>query len=418
MSEPRHVVIVGGGVIGIACAWYLRQAGREVTIVDRGTIGGGCSHGNCGLICPSHILPLAEPGAAREALASLLSPGSAFRVKPRVSPALWSWMWQFWRRCNEDALRASGSAIQPLLRESRRLYEELIAEQRLECEWESRGLLFVYESHKAFEAYSQTNRLLTDEFGEPARRLERDELLASEPALSDRVAGGWYYQHDAHLRPDRLISSWRSVLREQGVEFIEQSALEELECDDSSRVRAAHCTSGALEGTDFVIATGAWTPQLADILNVRIPGEPGKGYSVTLPRPDICPQTPIIFPERHVAVTPFTSGLRLGSIMEFAGYDESLRPQRLQILRKAANAMLRSELAAQDTEAWTSFRPMTWDSTPVIGRCPGLSNVYLATGHNMLGLSMAPATGRLVRDIMTGTADPAEVERYRPERLL
>ena len=182
-------------------------------------------------------------------------------------------------------------------------------------------------------------------------------------------------------------------------------------------VTAARLEDQTLEGDLFLIATGAWTPQLAKILRCRIPIEPGKGYSVTMPRPVPCPTVPLIFPEHRVAVTPLEHDLRLGSIMEFVGYDSSIRPARLRLLTDGAAQYLRCPLPSEFSETWYGWRPMTYDSTPVIGPCPGFSNVYLATGHNMLGLSMAPATGRLISEIMAGTTPHLPTHCYSASRF-
>lgn len=417
MSDNRpHTLVVGGGIIGIACAHYLTQAGRRVTVIDQGEIGAACSHGNCGLVCPSHVLPLAEPGAWREAVKGLLSPGRAFRIRPRVDPALWKWLWRFWRRCNREDMLRSGRAIQPLLTSSLQLYQELVQQDVVQCEWQKRGLLFAYGNRKPFEAYARVNELLTKEFNEPARRLSSDELLEFDPSLRPGLAGGWYFEHDAHLRPDRLIDSWKSRLEQHGVRFFTQRGL----CgfDASGQLaRSARVTDGSIDADHFVVATGAWTPQLSQVLGVRIPIEPGKGYSITIPRPARCPHFPMIFPEHRVALTPMESGLRLGSIMEFVGYDDRILNRRLRLLTDAASAYLREPIAPSQANSWYGWRPMTYDSTPVIDCCPGFSNVYLATGHNMLGLSMAPATGRLIAELITGETPHLDRSMYTATRF-
>ena len=417
MNDDRpHTLIVGGGIIGIACAYYLTQVGRRVTVIDQGEIGGACSHGNCGLVCPSHVLPLAEPGAWREAAKALLSPGAAFRIRPRIDPALWRWLWRFWRRCNHEDMLRSGRAIQPLLTSSMQLYHDLVQDESLHCEWQKRGLLFAYRNEKPCEAYGSVNDLLAAEFNEPARRLSGDELLDFDPALKRGLAGGWYFEHDAHLRPDRLINSWKSRLEQLGVRFLANHELRGFDVR-ANCVNAARVPDGSIDAETFVVATGAWTPQLSEILGVRIPIEPGKGYSITIPRPATCPRIPMIFPEHRVALTPLESGLRLGSIMEFVGYDSQILPERLRLLTEGASAYLREFIAPSQTDQWYGWRPMTYDSTPVIDRCPGFSNVYLATGHNMLGLSMAPATGRLIAELVAGEMPHLDVSVYSATRF-
>ena len=417
MSEDRHVLVVGGGVIGVACAYYLNQANFRVTVIDRGKIGAECSKGNCGLICPSHVLPLAEPGAIGSTAAALLQPGGPFHIKPRLDAAFWKWMANFAKRCNERDMLESAKSIQPLLTSSLALYETLVREEGLQCEFHKQGLLFVYKQKKKLDRYDTTNDLLASKFNEPARKLTGMELLDFEPALVPGLAGAWFFEHDAHLRPDRLMSSWRELLTSRGVRFVEDRSLERFDVS-VGKVSTATASSEAFDADFFVIATGARTPQLAPILRRTVPIEPGKGYSITVERPQTCPTYPMIFPERRVAVTPMDSGLRLGSIMEFAGYDESIPTERLRLLTSATKEFLRDvQLDESWPEKWFGWRPMTYDSTPVIGPCPGFNNVFLATGHNVLGLSMAPATGRLLAEMIRGEETHLPSKAYAVERF-
>ncbi len=415
-GADRSIVIVGGGLIGVACASYLSEDGWQVTVIDRGTIGGACSLGNCGLVCPSHVLPLTEPSALRSAVKALFSPSSPFRIKPRLDPQLWSWLLSFAKRCNTRDMLSAACAIQPLLTSSMAEYERLLAPGGLECEWEKRGLLFVYLTKAALDSYDETNDLLTESFNEPAKKLDATSTCSLEPALKPNVAGAWYYEHDGHLRPDRLVAAWRSRLSERGVKFIEQCELVDFSGENRQAVRA-ETSQGPITSTHFLIATGAWTPKLDRLIGRHIPIEPGKGYSITMPRPAICPTIPIIFPEHRVAVTPMQTGYRLGSIMEFSGYDETIRPERLELLRSGASHYLREPLCEPELQTWFGWRPMTYDSLPIIGRVPRFENVWLAAGHNMLGLSMAPATGKLVAELLGDRTPHLDPQPYSLQRL-
>jgi D-amino-acid dehydrogenase len=343
------------------------------------------------------------------AFASLFQPSSAFRVKPRIDFRLWSWFWKFARRCNHRDMMTAAHAIHALLQSSRRLYDELFQQEPLECEWESRGLLFVFRTKEAMDHYADTDRLLRENFQLGAERHEGHALLDLEPALKPGLAGGWHYRADAHLRPDRLLSSWRRILEERGICIHENCPLRDF-VRDRGRAAAISTPQGEFEADAFVVATGAWTPLLHRQLGGRVPIQPGKGYSITMPRPKRCPAIPLIFEEHRVAVTPMQSGYRIGSTMEFAGYDTSINPRRLEILQQGASHYLQEPSCEPIQEQWYGWRPMTYDGMPIIDRSPGMGNVYLAVGHNMLGLSMAPATGKLVAELLSAEAphlDPA-----------
>jgi D-amino-acid dehydrogenase len=405
----QHAVIVGGGVIGAACAHYLRQAGLQVTIVEKQEFGSGCSHGNCGLICPSHVLPLAGPGAAWATLRTLFQPNSPLKVRLRWDPALWSWLLGFAGRCNQRDLLAGGRAIQGLLNSSRALYEGLFHSELHGVEWESRGLLFVFRTAAGLEHFTATEQLLRNEFGLAATCHAGAALQELEPALHSDLAGGWHFETDGHLRPDKLLRAWRGLLESRGVQIREHSPLTSLK-SSGRQVTAVVTPAGELAADVVVVAAGAWTPQLERELRCVVPIQPGKGYSLTLPRPERPPRIPLIFEEHRVAVTPFETGYRIGSTMEFAGYDTSLNRGRLRLLRESAALYLKERPAEPVLEEWWGWRPMTPDSVPLIGRCPAFENVYLAAGHNMLGLSMAPATGKLIAELVRGESphvDPA-----------
>src|SRR5262249_52099834 len=225
MSSARQVLVVGGGVVGAACAYYLCQSGWQVTVVDRGAFGMGCSHANCGLVCPSHVLPLAEPGAVWRTFKALFQKNSPFSIKPRLDLGLWSWLFRFARRCNTTDMLAAGRGIQALLDSSLKLYHALVAAEPLDCEWETRGLLFVFQTPAEMAAYARTDQLMRDAFRVSAVGEDGDAVVRLEPALKPGLAGGWFYEHDAHLRPDKLMASWRRLLESRGVIVRERCAV-------------------------------------------------------------------------------------------------------------------------------------------------------------------------------------------------
>jgi D-amino-acid dehydrogenase len=412
---PGRVVVVGGGVIGACAAYYLAKAGARVTVLDRGRFGMGCSHANCGYVCPSHVLPLATPGAVWSTLKTLFRRNSPLKVRPATALANLGWFLGFARRCNTRDMLAAGHAIQALLNSSRALFDELIRDERLDCEWETKGLLFVFQTQNAFEHYAHTDELLRGQFGMAAKRFDGDAVSALEPALKPGLAGGYLYEGDAHLRPDRLMSELKRVLVSLGVDVREDCPADGF-VRQGPKATAIRTPSGDVAADQFVVATGAWTPLLNGELGCRVPIQPGKGYSITYPRPAVCPSYPLIFEEHRVAVTPFRSGYRLGSTMEFAGYDDRMNRDRLSILTEGAMPYLRELPAGPAEEEWWGWRPMTHDGLPVIDFAPAAANVLIAAGHNMLGLSMATATGKLVAEMLGGNKlhiDPAPYARHR-----
>jgi len=412
----KSVVIVGAGVIGLACAHYLRKTGYKVTVVDKGTVGGECSHANCGYICPSHVLPLTEPGAFKVAMSSLFKAEAPFRVKPQARPALAMWMMQFAKRCTHAQMLKAGVGLKAILDSSMLEYKHLVYGDNISCEFRELGLLYVMQTAKGMEKFSQTDRLLRDKFGVGATRIDGADLPAFDPALKDGLAGAFHYEGDCHLRPDMLNRNWAAYLRGWGVTFIENCAVASVD-RGPGKIFGLDTSRGPLIADEYVFALGARSVAFAEQLGCRIPVEPGKGYSVTMARPGLCPIYPMLFPEHKIGVTPFERGYRLGSMMEFAGFDTSIPERRIQQLRRSAEPYLREPHTEVEKDRWYGWRPMTWDSLPIIGRVPGMANASLCTGHNMLGLSLAPASGRLLAEIVSGETPHITADSFSPTRF-
>jgi D-amino-acid dehydrogenase len=415
-SQGERVVIVGAGIIGIACAHFLSREGFQVTVIDKGTVAGACSHGNCGYICPSHVLPLTQPSAIREALASVFNPKAAFRVKPRFSPAFWNWLWQFAIRCNDKDMKYAGGHLKAILDSSIYEYRSLVSELQIDAQWRDSGLLYVFQKASGLAAYEMQDKFLNDEFGVKARRIKGSDLPGFDPALKSGLAGGFLYEGDAFVNPGLLGENWAHSLKQSGVIFIENCSFRQIE-KVNKRVTNVVTDKQSIPADHVLIAAGVWSAGFAKTLGCKIPIEPGKGYSVTMKNPRLQPQHPMLFPEHHVGVSPFADSYRLGSMMEFVGFNESIPEHRIEQLKKSAEPYLLEPHSDVVVEEWFGWRPMTWDSLPIIGRVPDMENAYLATGHNMLGMSLAAGTGKLITEIIQGKTTHIDSSAYSPTRF-
>jgi len=413
MAEQKqsHVIVIGGGVIGASSAYFLRQAGYRVTLIDKNTLGSECSHGNCGLICPSDALPLASPGAVSSTLKTLFKRHNPLYIKPRFSPRLWLWLVKFALRCNQRHMLQAAEARMPLLESSLHLYQSLIEREQIECEWQKNGLLYVYKDQAAMDSYQATDDFLTKHFSLPARRFDTCALSELEPVVAEDVAGGWYYEEDAHLRPDRLMSEWKRVLQNYDVDVREGTEVFKFK-RKGIKATGVLTRDGVIEADKFVLAVGAISPQWEKEIGADLPIQPGKGYSLTYPKPQYSPRIPMIFPQHRVVMTPMLSGYRLGSTMEFSGYDTSINRRRIELLKKGAEPYLREPYGDYVEEEWYGWRPMIYHGIPIIDTSPRMDNVLVATGHNMLGLSMGPATGKLVSELVAGEPTHVSAQPY------
>jgi D-amino-acid dehydrogenase len=418
LGAPHHnsadVLIVGAGVIGLATAIELLQAGRSVRVVDAGRVGGGSSHGNCGTITPSHSAPLAEPGKVARALRWLFTPDAPFYVRPRFDPALWSWFARFSARCNTRDWRDGMRDKATLLQASRALLQERVERHGLECEFLASGTDYVFRDERELAHFAAELDALA-ELGIVSERIDGDAYLREETSLLPGVVGAVRFPGDARLRPDRYVAELARVCRALGGEIVEHCAVDAVEFgNDGARVRAGGQTFVA---NDVVLAAGSWSPSLARDFGLRIPIQPGKGYSITYDRPATVPRRPLVLFERSVCVTAWDSGFRLGSTMEFSGYDTRLNRRRLDALERGAAEYLREPVGPVRREEWFGWRPMTWDDLPLIGPVPGRRGAWIATGHGMLGVSMSMATAALLGDLMLGREPIVDPHPYRPQRF-
>lgn len=417
MSTSRSdVLILGGGVIGLASALFLLKAGARVRVLEQGTPGCGSSHGNCGTITPSHAPPLTMPGVVGMALRSMLSADAPLYLNPRFDGPRLRWLLGFARHCNWRDFAAAATARAAILQRSRQLLAELVREEGLDCEFAEEGELYVYRTARKLAADEREHVAVLERCGIEVQRLRGEQVESMEPALKPGVAGGLYHPGDARLRPDRYAAELaRRVVELGGV--IESGARVERFDAGHGRIDTVHSSRGAFQGERVVLALGAWSPLLAKQLGLRLPMQPGKGYSLTYTRPARAPRHALVLREASVCVTTWRSGYRLGSTMEFSGYAEGLNRTRLDALRRGAATGLHEPEGPELQEEWWGWRPMSVDEIPIIGPSTRWSNLLLATAHGMLGVSMSAATGELVAAMLAGAPAAIDATPYAPARF-
>ncbi len=394
----KHAIIIGGGVIGGFTAYYLLDKGWSVTVVDKDGFGEGASKGNCGLIVPNHILPLNSLDTIIKGLIWMFKKDAPLYVRPRCIPKLVRWFCQFAYHTRPKSVLASAMGRQALLRSSFNLFPEFIEAENVACDWTLEGSLHVYKSEQAWREYGTTDAFLR-QHNIQAECLDQDAARELEPSLGNDICGAWYCPETAHLRPELLLSELRRILEDRGARILEHCPVWSFQ-SQNGMASAVLTEKEALQADAFVLATGAWSPVFAKALGCRLPIQPGKGYSITMDAQRAYPKTPCFFEEIRVVSTPWPDACRLGGTMEFSGLDNSLNNRRLSALATGLQHYTTSPQPSGIHEEWCGFRPMTIDGLPFMDWSPRLQNVMIAAGHNMIGMSVAPASGKLVAEII------------------
>lgn len=415
MTDKCDVIIVGGGIIGLMSAYYLNQAGRDVTLIEQHEIGHGASRENCGLIFVSDYPPLCRPGVPFNELKELIKGTSSLYIKPGLDLSRIAFLMRFSLNCNHRQLARGMKAREALLGHSDRLYDAFFETEKLSCDYAKRGLLIIHQTEKGMNAYGKTNSLL-EPFGCAAIPLTGRKLQELEPTLRETLYGAWYHKPESHLRPDRLVSELKQLLVKKGVVIHENRAMESFEQAKENRIRVK-TSQGAFVADQAVLTTGPWIIHTAKRLGWRLPIQPGKGYSITTPRPAKCPAIPCYFYDNNVVGTPWESGFRLGGTMEFSGFNTDLNRRRLNALKTAADLYLKTPPTGPIENEWTALRPMSPDDLPIIDRAPGLRNTFVATGHGMLGITAAPSTGKLITEMVCGKTLHLDPTPFRMDRF-
>lgn len=420
-TKRSDVLVLGGGVVGLACALSLLKTGASVRVLEQGMPGSGSSHGNCGTITPSHSPPLAMPGMIGIALRSMLKSDAPLYLNPRVDRDRLRWLMGFARHCSwRDFKHATGARF-ALLQRSRHLLGELLRAENIDCDFAEDGVLYVYRSRAKLAADERHHAAVLDDLGIEVQRLQGADVESREPSLKPGVVGGLFHPGDAHLRPDRYVAGLARRVVELGGVIETNACIEDFAVDQATpglrRVGQVLTSRGQFAGDHVLMALGAWSPLLGRKLGLRLPMQPGKGYSLTYAKPGLLPRPALVLREASVCVTQWQDGYRLGSTMEFSGYAEGLNQTRLDALRRGATDGLREPAGAELTEAWWGWRPMCVDELPIIGRSQRLANLLLATGHGMLGVSMSGATAELVTSMLGGPASPIDPKPFLPSRF-
>lgn len=414
--KKKDVIVIGGGIIGLSCAYYLQRAGCQVQLMDKGNMEDGCSYGNAGMITPSHFIPLAAPGMIKKGILWMFNSESPFYIKPRWDWDLLTWGWQFYQASSARRVAQAAPVLRDLSLLSKQLFQHFAKEEAFSFAFEERGILMMYKTDKAAKEEAQT-AAMAEQLGIKANVLSKEAVQQLEPNLDLNIRGAVHYPGDAHLSPHLFLKTLKAEFRKVGGSILPQTEVQNLEYR-GKEIQTIITNKGAFTADEYVLATGSWSPLLAQRLNLKIPIQAGKGYSFTLAKPQQKLRTPAILMEAKIAVTPMEERLRFAGTMEIAGLDLTINPRRVKGIIKAIPGYLPSfgQQAYQDLKIWRGLRPCSPDGLPFVGRSQSYTNLSIAAGHAMLGLTLGPATGKLIAESLLGHPKSCNIDLLAPER--
>ncbi len=407
-----RVLILGSGVIGVSCAYYLAKAGHEVEVVDRQPGPAlETSFANAGEVSPGYSAPWAGPGVPAKAIQWMLMHHSPLVVWPLLDPSMWRWGFAMLANCTAKAYALNKSRMVPIAEYSRDCLKALRAETGIAYDERAQGTLQLFRTQKQLDSIGGDVAVL-QQYGVPYEVLDRDGFCSVEPALRltrDKFIGALRLPGDetgdCHVFTNRLAD----MAREAGVRFRFNTAIEGID-QAGGRVSGVRTAAGRLTADRYVVALGSFSPLMVKPLGISIPVYPVKGYSITVPITDPAgaPESTVMDETHKVAVTRLGSRIRVGGTAELAGYSNKLREPRRSTLEHVVSDLFPTGGDVSKATFWCGLRPMTPDGTPIIGATK-IDNLLLATGHGTLGWTMAAGTGRVIADQISGRAPEIDV---------
>ncbi|MBZ5855865.1 NAD(P)/FAD-dependent oxidoreductase [Flavihumibacter profundi] len=413
-----QAIVIGGGIIGLSSALYLQQSGWQVTVIDKDGLLNNCSYGNAGYICPSHFIPLATPGIIRQGLKWMWNPQSPFYIQPRASWPLIDWGWKFMRSATPEKVRAAAIPLRDIALFSQRCYMDWQGIAGFDMAYEHKGLLEYFQTPEKEEHAHHTCQQAND-LGLDAVVLSREEVQAMEPQTKLAINGALYFKCDAHVYPNKVMGSLIRHLKALGVQFRTHEEVTGFE-KNNGRISGVKTNRAMYSPDIIVLASGSWSRELAAGAGLKIPIMPGRGYSITLENSSNKLNYPAVLMEGRVAITPMDGNkIRFGGTMEITATNQPPRMGRVKGIIDAVKRYLPDYHIPmpQEKEVWFGFRPCSADGMPYIGRSKSVTNLVVATGHAMVGMSLGAGTGKLVAEIANELKPSVDLMPFLPERF-
>lgn len=415
------VIVLGAGVIGTTTAYYLAKAGHQVTVIER-EAGPALetSFANAGQISPGYSTPWAAPDIPMKVAKWMFMRHAPLVIRPGAAVKAAPWLLAMLRNCTKARYVVNKGRMVRLAEYSRDCLRQLRADTGIEYDHRSLGTLQLFRTEKQVDDVAKDLRVLEAD-GVPFEMLDRNGCVGVEPGLAgsrDKIVGGLRLPDDETGDCFKFTNALAEIARGLGVEFRTEVTIERL-ATEGGRIRSVVTSAGEFEADAFVAALGSYTPAMLKTLGLRIPVIPVKGYSITVPIVDEAkaPVSTVMDETYKTGITRLGDRIRVGGTAEIAGFNLDLPRNRRETLELSVNDLFTGAGDLSQAQFWTGLRPMTPDSTPIVGGTTRYPNLYINTGHGTLGWTMACGSGRVLADIISGikpeieTADLA-LSRY------
>lgn len=414
------IAVLGSGVIGVTSAWYLRQAGHEVVVIDRRSGPAlETSFGNAGEISPGYASPWAAPGIPMKALRWLAMKHAPLILRPRADMAMLKWLLAMLGNCNARDYAINKSRMVRLAEFSRDCLVELRAQTGISYDERMQGTLQLFREESQLAGIAKDVAVLKAD-GVPFEVLDKAGCIAAEPGLAAShapIAGGLRLPHDETGDCFKFTNALAEMARAAGVEFMTNTTIARI-VEEGGRIVRVETDHGPVVADAYLVAMGSFSPHLVKPLGLKVPIYPVKGYSLTVPivNEPLAPVSTLLDESYKVAITRLGDRIRIGGMAEISGFSTDLPQARRDTLEHSAGSLFPGAGDFAAGSFWSGLRPMTPDSTPVIGPTR-IGNLFLNTGHGTLGWTMACGSAHVITDIISNrrpaieTADLA-LSRY------
>ena len=411
----KKVIIIGGGVIGLCSAYYLVKEGHQVIVIDQTSMDHGASYVNAGYLTPSHFIPLAAPGVMKQGLRSMFDPASPLFIKPRFNRSFLEWAWAFNRSCSASNVAQSIKIIKDINLWSTDLFSEIRSSEGFTFQLENKGLLILCLTEKMLEEELRLSQIASEE-GLDVNQLSTSEINIMEPNVALNAIGAVHYQCDWHMTPHEFMKEMYDWLKMKNVIFYKNEQVVDIQASDGG-IKKIITSNDSFIGDEFVLAAGSWSNLLSRKLGIRILLEAGKGYRINVDKHTGI-TIPTVLAEAKVAVTPMNGFTRFAGTMEIAGVNHKINRVRVDAIAEAAHRYYPDISISNDEKenAACGLRAISPDGKPYIGKSSKCNNLIIATGHAMMGWSMAPATGKLVAEIISEEKPSFDIDPFSPDR--